>query len=415
MTSAGLNSAKPVPEGKLQFNNPPSETLLDLLEILNRGPHGDAGKHSVIRFLEHHGIARSSAQYEEFMRLLDRHLQMGFSRNTISKVPWGGSYDAKGASNQQGDSKRVKVEHDDTTPSHGSRSGSSTRTSQDDSVTSPAGKVMPGSASRSPPRNLKAFSCALGQTILPPFRELAKKPHRWYASRKLDGVRVLALLDFFVPSSPDTRIEFSQAQFVSRQGNPFHSLSKLEEQLRLLENYPTLRPLLDRDPMVIEQRDDGVVKRLVLDGEVCSMVPATHPVRMGDDGTGASALWQNDGFTEDFASAVSMVKRHATMERPMYFVFDVCPWIEVYEGEARGCDGEGLGKTFGERVEDTKGVCEWLRRQVGEKGQGEPRVRALVQWPIELGDVDGMVERAAAEGWEGLIFRADAPYKGKRS
>jgi len=30
-------------------------------------------------------------------------------------------------------------------------------------------------------------------------------------------------------------------------------------------------------------------------------------------------------------------------------------------------------------------------------------------------DLEGMVERAAAEGWEGLILRADKPYKGSRS
>lgn len=42
----------------------------------------------------------------------------------------------------------------------------------------------------------------------------------------------------------------------------------------------------------------------------------------------------------------------------------------------------------------------------------------LVQWEVkgeQQEGVQGMVHRAADEGWEGLTFRADKPYKGARS
>lgn len=426
VTSRGLTTLLESPANDVTDNITAPASLQDLFLFLSRGTEGGANKLILRAFLRQNGIQPGSKDYEVFGKLLDRHLQMGVSRNTIQKVQWVG----EGVSgDKQGDPSSV---HEGMTGDTGKEAqtdknekdllstprttNSAQRNARLESVDSASSHRDSSGLTRPPVRNLKAFSCALGQTILPPFKELSKRSHKWYASRKLDGVRVLALLDFHVPTDSSKSVRFAEAQFVSRQGNPFHSLARLEEQLRNLEGYPELRELLDRDPMFIEEHDDGTVKRLVLDGEVCSMVPATHPVRMGDDGTGASALWENDGLTEDFASAVSLVKRHATMEQPMYFIFDVCPWIEVYEGEARGKDGEGLGKTFGERVDDTKRLCEWLRSEVRRNRPGEePKIRALVQWPIDVGDVDAMVERAAAEGWEGLIFRADTPYKGKRS
>jgi DNA ligase-1 len=42
-------------------------------------------------------------------------------------------------------------------------------------------------------------------------------------------------------------------------------------------------------------------------------------------------------------------------------------------------------------------------------------VRPVLQQKItSRKQLDGMVERAAREGWEGLILRKDAPYKGIR-
>jgi DNA ligase-1 len=175
-----------------------------------------------------------------------------------------------------------------------------------------------------------------------------------------------------------------------------------------------LRSILDADPTLVEEGEGGEIKRLVLDGEVCVMVPSeSTDSRIADDGTGASALWENDGLVEDFTSAVSAVKRHATMDNPLYFVFDLLSWAEVYA--LGGLSGDGLGKTFGDRAEDVRQLAEWFRSEIKEKIGEEPKVWALVQWQMQPGDEDAMVERASQEGWEGLIFRADVPYKGKRS
>ena len=238
---------------------------------------------------------------------------------------------------------------------------------------------------------------------------------RWFASRKLDGIRVLTLLDFFVPHDEILPVKFHNATFCSRSGNEFTSLARLEEQLRHLAGYPGMRSLLLAEPEIIEDFPDGFIKRLVLDGEVCHMVPAQgRTVRIGDDGTGASALWEDDGLVEDFQTAVSMVRRNATMEHPLYFVFDVLSWAEVALGGPS--TATGLGKRFGERVEDTTALVGWLRDAIAGAQGGEPRVRAMIQREVKSKeDTDAMVQRAMDEGWEGLIFRMDKPYKGKRS
>lgn len=287
----------------------------------------------------------------------------------------------------------------------------STETANSPSNTSAAAPIVTG---RDVNDGLKSFSCALGTTIAPhQLKDLQKRASNWYASRKLDGVRVIALLDFHVPHDSSEPITFDEARFVSRSGNEFGSLDELESQLVHIQDYPSLRTILDQDPVLVEQQDEGVIKRLVLDGEVCVMVKAgSQPVRISDDGTGASALWENDGLVEDFASAVSMVKRHATMENPMYFLFDTLSWAEVHAQKA--LPDQGLGNTFGKRAEITRELTEWLRAKMMMESK-EPKVRALVQWPMKPGDVDGMMERAMNEGWEGLIFRADVPYKGTRS
>jgi DNA ligase-1 len=238
---------------------------------------------------------------------------------------------------------------------------------------------------------------------------------RWFASRKLDGVRVLSLLDFFIPHDYASPVELDSVSFRSRTGNEFTSLARLEEQLRHLADYPGMRGLLQNEPEIIEEREDGVVKRLVLDGEVCHMIPSQgQTIRVGDDGTGASALWEDDGLVEDFQQAVSMVRRNETMDRPLYFVFDVLNWVEVASGGP--VDSPGLGKSFRQRVEDTKELVGWLRDRIAKNEGEEPRVRAMIQREVKgKEDADAMVKWAMDEGWEGLIFRMDKPYKGRRS
>lgn len=334
------------------------------------------------------------ALLDSFLRIIDRDLGVGIGRNTLRKVSWPDALEG-----QEKVDDRQEGNQDSSGKERG-RGEEGVRTR------------------RNPNPSLESFSCALGKSINPPFTELAKRQGKWYASRKLDGVRVLSLIDFVVPPDRTRSISLAGIQCVSRYGNEFHSLDRLKDQLQHLARYPSLRELLDRDPVIVAETDDGdVVKRLVLDGEICVMMPTQHATRgqarVSDDGTGASAIWQDDGLVEDFTQAVSLIKRSGQMDNPVYFVFDMISWAEA--GTAGAVDAPGLGRTFGERIPETQALVGWLREEIKSETSSEPKIRTLVQWPMEAGDAEAMVERAVREGWEGLIFRADAPYKGKRS
>lgn len=360
---------------------------------------------------------------EAFWMLVERDLKAGFGSKALAKVVWPGSRLTSPTSPGSTETTATSSKFKSISPISSTSASTSTATPSSTSTPPTSTSTTPTSGSKKKytvtgpeivAKGLKKFSCALGKSIEAPFKDLNKFTGDWYASRKLDGVRVLALLDFYVPNDTSSPIIYEGAQFVSRAGNPFKSLDKLEEQLVHLARYPELRKILDEDTAVVEEREDGLVRRFVLDGEVCVMVPAgDQPVRISDDGTGATALWENDGLVEDFTDAVSMVKRNATMDKPLYFLFDSLSWAETNAQKA--LPDEGLGKTFGQRAEVTKAMTEWLRQEIKDKTGEEPKVRALRQWPIRPGDIDGMVERSMNEGWEGLIFRADAPYKGTRS
>ncbi|GFZ50295.1 hypothetical protein JCM24511_08051 [Saitozyma sp. JCM 24511] len=383
---------------------PPSDdipsTLLDLFDVLSsRRVTGNDAKDLVVAFLRRHDVLASELALDGseraegaaadleligvFERLLHRNLVAGFGARTLRDVPWLSSAGVDGDS--------------------GSKPAQST------SVTTTAHT-----------RTLETFQCALGKTIEPPFSDLSKHP-RWFASRKLDGVRALALLDFLVP--PDGACpSLVSAQFVSRTGKPFTSLSNLGSQLRHVESFPRLREWLERDPEAVRTQRDGIVKRLVLDGEVCVMRPrsAEEMQRMAkrhDDGTGAAALWvEEDGLVEDFSATTSEIRRmNHTIEHPAYFLFDVLSWGEV---SAKGALPRPLGRGFGQRIADMKEITQWLDAELERRGVKERFTRMLVQWEVkgeQQEGVQGMVHRAADEGWEGLIFRADKPYKGARS
>ena len=165
-----------------------------------------------------------------------------------------------------------------------------------------------------------------------------------------------------------------------------------------------------------------MVKRLVLDGEVCVMRPMTdleneeRRTRLSSSGTvGASALWEkNDHLVEDFPSTVSAIRKAGSIPHPRYFLFDILSWAEV---DAKDSAAQpGLGKTFGQRIPELKELAEFLNEELAKQSVEEQMVRALVQWEVGgVEEVEGMVQRAADEGWEGLILRADKPYKGSRT
>lgn len=371
-----------------------SDSLIDLFDLLaRRALVGNQAKSACLTFLLNEGIvSHDGIEHPElldvFLRLLDRNLTAGFGVTTLKAVRW------------------------DEAQTQSLRAGEGSKPTKTKAKSAPAvNKVKAMSPSRI--ANLDSFSCPLGKAVDPPFSELFHgKVPRWFASRKLDGVRCLTFVDILVPHQGDPEVK--DIHFMSRSGNEFTSLDKLEHQLRKLGKWPGLAALLARDPSIVSEEVDGEIKRIVLDGEVCVMRPMREDERSirqeHDDGSvAADSLWVHDGLTEDFAATVSQVKRkNTTVQHPAYFLFDAISWAEF---AALGPVGvPGLSKPFGQRVQDIEEIGIFLAKQE------HPLIRALAQKAVTTReDLDGMIQRAADEGWEGLIFRADLPYKGKRS
>lgn len=102
---------------------------------------------------------------------------------------------------------------------------------------------------------------------------------QWFASRKLDGVRCIAVKDG------------GKVDFFSRQGKPFHTLEKVAEAVKQI-------------PM----------ESFILDGEVCII---------------------NENDEEDFTAIVSEIRRKDhTIEFPKYKVFDFISHDSFLEGQS---------------------------------------------------------------------------------
>ena len=335
------------------------EGINDLFELLaSRQVTGNAAKDLTLAFLKQAGVTDLNSELgATFSRLLDRNLVAGFGARTLRAVKWA--------------SKTTREQSQTPTP-------------------------LTGTAKKA----TQEFSVALGKTIEPPFTDL-QKASRWYASRKLDGVRVISYVDVLLPSSGTP--EVISTRFLSRNGRVFHTLAKLGEELSLLRSFPHLREWLDRDPTIVESRGSaGDVKRIVLDGEVCVLLPKREDAKEESE----------DDFTEDFSSVVGEMRRQShTIRHPAYFIFDA---ISFAEFQAHSGLSPPLGKTFGQRVPDIDNLVKWLNDQVSETNARV--VRQLEQWEVkDVAQVEEMVGKAAERGWEGLIFRADKAYNGKRS
>ncbi|KAK4683663.1 hypothetical protein P7C73_g6571, partial [Tremellales sp. Uapishka_1] len=383
ITSRTLHTYIQSASTSLPLSPPPNPenpaTISDLFDQLSsRTRTGHAARDFLVSWLSDKGILDHPELLEVFGRLLDRNLVAGFGAKTLLSVPW------------------------------------------ETANLGPSAVSAPGpapSASPSPPkeRSLKKFSCALGKTVEPPFDGLFRKGVKWFASRKLDGVRCLLFIDFLVPYSPTENLSVVGVQSVSRTGNPFTSLARLHEQVERLAGLGEVARWLASDPVVLQQNDKGVVKRLVLDGEVCVLRPKTEEektrgqiVSTAETETFASALWASheDDLVEDFPSTVSLVRRqNETIPHPAFFLLDVLSW-QAFETQA-----SVSGTTFGERIKLGHAIVDFLDGQDHER-----HVRRLEQVAVAgPEEVESMVGRAAAEGWEGLVLRADKPYEGKRT
>lgn len=121
--------------------------------------------------------------------------------------------------------------------------------------------VMPGT--------VPTFDVALAEKFEGNEKKVNFDSGEWWASRKLDGVRCITVID-----------ENGDIKFYSRAGNEFLTLGVLAEELKSLN-----------------------LRSVVLDGEVCIM---------------------KDGGLEDFQGIIKEIgRKEHTIQNPMYYVFDM--------------------------------------------------------------------------------------------
>lgn len=413
--------------------DPEKTTLQDLLNSLSsREITGNAAVEAIQAFLHAnqvsapHGIPDQSEEtelplMEVFMRVLDMNLKAGIAEKTLRSVQWprsSGQIEDREVNIQRSTKKSNGLALTD--PSEETVSSLSTGTNRSND------KHEDGLPVLEPPTRLGGFSCALGKTVLRKGLEKALQvPHtassshtpvssgapRWLASRKLDGVRLLVILDVFVPHklTQGQTTKVLDLWTLSRSGKEYHTLDILKGDLtKALSGSGYIKALLANEPRYApppELAGQGYNQRMVLDGELCHL---TY-----DQITPAS---ENDAVKEDFAEVVSMVRRkNYTIQQPAMFLLDALPWSIFLDGMSKDSGAAGSYKVFAERVKDCEALVEQVAVTAREIGT-QPVLRYLQQTEVtSIEQVENMIEEAAEKGWEGLILRrGDQPYEGRR-
>jgi DNA ligase-1 len=194
------------------------------------------------------------------------------------------------------------------------------------------------------PDHIPEFSVALADKYEP---KLVSWKDGWYVSRKLDGCRLIAIVD----SDGDTT-------FYSRTGKEFDTLGVVSDGIKNL----------------------GVTD-VVFDGELC--------------------LVDEDG-NEDFQGIMKQIKKKDhTIPNPSYKIFDMISHDEFYS--KRGTPGNTYKHRYNSlrhTMKDNTCTCLSILGQELIKDDDH-----FAEW----------TGKAKEYGWEGLMLRADEPYKGKRS
>jgi len=140
------------------------------------------------------------------------------------------------------------------------------------------------------PNLIPEFKVCLAKSYNDYVEKVNFKKDNWYSSRKLDGVRMITIID-----------KDGNINFYSREGNEFVTLEVVRKELESFN-----------------------LKNITFDGELCII---------DDDGK------------EDFKAAVSQIKRKDfTIENPRYKIFDLLPTEAFREGIYE--------KKFSERLQD---------------------------------------------------------------
>ncbi len=322
---------------------------------------------------------------EVFWRVMDRNLKAGFSARTVQ-------------ASAQWEAKLV--------PKEATKADEATLGEAGDVASPPSGASISRPVDKTPsnllPDKPQSFSPALGKTLLRSDLYKVFAPTRtgtttgsWFASRKLDGVRVLCLVDVFDDGRIDT-------QCLSRSAKEFYTLDVLKAGVAdKLRGWPGLKAIVSDADRVMTGHGEG--KRFVLDGELSILRRPSGADALAGAGEPDSA---EPEMVEDFQATVSWVRRKdATIDNPTLFLLDVIPWSSF-------CQKVYSGRTFGQRLETIHAVTDLF---AGEPA-GKQVVRRLEQVPVkDIAQVEAMMGVAADKGWEGIILRRDVPYEGKRT
>lgn len=183
----------------------------------------------------------------------------------------------------------------------------------------------------------------------------------WFASRKLDGVRCIAIID----------TETRTVKFMSRQGKEFTSLGNLIKPMLTLGDYYG-------------------AKHIVFDGELCAI---------------------DENGNEDFSKAVQKVtKKDVQATDVKYCIFDIIPYNAFINGKDTANDPLMINY-FSNRY-DT--YCELYYKNIIDEDVAK-YISILLQERITTQEqFDKWSKYVKDFGWEGFMLRKDLPYEAGR-
>jgi DNA ligase-1 len=192
--------------------------------------------------------------------------------------------------------------------------------------------------------HIPEFSVALADKYEP---KLVDWKDSWFVSRKLDGLRLIAVVD-----------ENGNSTFFSRTGKVFDTLDIVSGGIKALG-----------------------ITNVVFDGELCLV---------------------DDNGNEDFQGIMKEIrKKDHTIPNPSYKIFDMISHDEFYS--KKGLKHKVYEHRYNNLLEVMrKNTCVCLSVLAQEKIKDDDHFQ---EW----------VKKASDYGWEGIMVRANEPYKGKRS
>ena len=207
------------------------------------------------------------------------------------------------------------------------------------------------------PGLIPEFNVALAQNYEPKLASFGEdSKETWYASRKLDGVRCLAVVD-----------DEGRCKLYSRMGKDFTTLDKIKHAIEAT----------------------GIIN-YVFDGEIC--------------------ILDEDG-NEDFQGVMKQLRRKDhQIENPVFMIFDMIHKLDFEAGKQR-FDGH-----LSDRLHKLRTFIDYDMSEHANNFHLGTTLRYLEQYVITDGrHFDKWAQMANDNNWEGFMLRKDVPYEGKRS